>query len=221
MISEAEQRLIEHIGAVRTPKREQLRILYATAAARGDLRVDEEIRRVKAAVRASTHREQVLIEHLPAATAGDLLDGLTSFRPHVVHFSGHANERLLVFDNGSDTSGPGHPVTAKAFKSAVEAPDSPPLLVVLNACESAAQLQSLIGKVPLAIGMSDSIGDLDAMTFSTRFYRSVAEGQSVTAALATARADMEMNGLPDHDLPVLATIDGLDPSTVRLVIAPH
>jgi len=194
-----------------------LRILYATAASHGDLRVDEEIRRVKAA----EHRDQVLIEHLPAATAGDLLDGLTRFRPHIVHFSGHANESALVFDTGSDTRGPGHQVTAKAFKSAVDAPDDPPMLVVLNACESAAQLQALLGKVPLAIGMSDSIGDLDAMTFATRFYRSIAEGQSVTASLATARADMEMNGLPDHDLPVLATVDGVDPSAVRLVIAPE
>lgn len=95
------------------------------------------------------------------------------------------------------------------------------MLVVLNACESAGQLQSLLGKVPLAIGMTDSIGDLDAMTFATRFDRSLAEGQSVTAALATARADMEMNGLPDHDLPVLATVNGVDPSAVRLVIAPE
>lgn len=221
LVSKTEQRLTRRIDGIRPPRKEQLRILYATASPGGDLRVDEEIRRVKQVVRASTHREQVLIEHLPAATAGDLLDGLVTFRPHVVHFSGHADDTVLVFDDGSDTFGEGHHVTARAFKAAVEAPDEPPMLVVLNACKSAAQLNALLGGVPLAIGMSDSIGDVDAITFATRFYRSLAEGQSVAASLAAARAEMQMNGLPDHDLPTLAAVDGLDPANVRLIIAPE
>lgn len=221
LVGSAEERLTELIrDATRPPKKEQLRILYATANAMGDLRVDEEIRRVKAVVKASTHRDQVLIETLPAATAGDLLDGLTSFRPHVVHFSGHSNQSVLVFDDGSDARGSGKTVTAKAFKAAVEAPDEPPRLVVLNSCKSGAQLASLLGKVAIAIGMTDSIGDPDALTFATRFYRSLAEGQSVQASLDTARADMEMNGLPGHDLPTLESLPGVDPAVVRLVELP-
>jgi len=219
LIGETERRLTKQIEAIRPPRKEQLRVLYATASSQGDLRVDEEIRRVRAAVRASTHRDQVVIEHLAAVTAGDLLDGLTSFRPHVVHFSGHADEGVLVFDDGGDVNGYGHHISVRAFKSAVEAPDEPHLLVVLNACKSADHLDQLLGRVALAVGMSDNIGDVDALTFATRFYRTLAEGQSVWAALATARADMEMNGLPDHDLPTLAALDGIDPTTVRLVIA--
>ena len=131
MVRDSESRLRDQIGAViRPPAQEKLRILYATASSRGDLRVDEEIRRVKAAVKAATHRDQVEIEHLPAATAGDVLDGLTSFRPHIVHFSGHANETVLVFDDGSDSHGPGNAITARSFKAAVEAPDQPPTLIV-------------------------------------------------------------------------------------------
>lgn len=219
LVAASEERLSERIDLIRAPKKEQLRILYATAASRGDLRVDEEIRRVKAAVRASTHRDQVLIDHLPAATPSDLLDGLTSLRPHVVHFSGHANENVLVFDTGSPQKGPGKQVTANAFKSAINAPDEPPTLVVLNACKSAAQLNSLLGKVAIAIGMNNSVGDADAITFATRFYRTLAEGQSVSAALATARADMEMNGLADHDLPTMALLPGIDPTEIRLIIS--
>jgi hypothetical protein len=220
LVSQSEERIVQRMAETRSPRREQLRILYATASSEGDLRVDEEIRRVKAVVRASNHRDQVVIEHLPAATAGDLLDGLVTFRPHVVHFSGHANEQVLVFDSGEDSRNAGRLITARAFKSAIEAPDDPPVLVVLNACRSAAQLEGLLGKVPLAVGMRDSIGDVDALTFATRFYRSLAEGQSVSAALATARAEMEMNGLEDHDLPTLAMIEGIDPTDVRLVLSP-
>lgn len=219
LVAAAERRLQQEIASVRPPRREQLRILYATATSQGDLRLDEEIRRVKATVKASTHRDQVVIEHLPAATPGDLLDGLTSFRPHVVHFSGHANETVLVFDSGEVEHGAGNLVSARAFKSAIDAVDEPPVLVVLNACESAAQLQALLGKVAIAVGMSDSVGDGDAITFATRFYRTLAEGQSVNAALSTARADMEMSGLPDHDLPTMAVLPGIDPTDVRLVVS--
>ena len=64
--------------------------------------------------------------------------------------------------------------------------------------------------------MADTIGDVDAITFATRFYRSLAESQSVAAA----RAEMEMNGLPDHDLPTIVTLPGVDPADIRLVIVP-
>lgn len=213
-----EHRVNAWIDAIRPPKKEQLRILYATAASHGDLRVDEEMRRVKAAVKTTTHREQVLIEHLLAATPGDLLDALVSFRPHVVHFSGHANEDVLVFDDGSGLHGPGTVLSASLFKQVMESTDQAPVLVVLNACKSAAQLSDLLGKVPMGVGMSDSIGDMDAITFATRFYSTLAEGQSVNAALTTARVDMKMNGLPDHDLPTLTTVDGIDPTAVRLIV---
>ena len=127
-----------------------------------------------------------------------------------MHFSGHANETVLVFDTGEIEQGAGHVVSAQAFKRAIDSVDDPPVLVVLNACESAAQLHELLGKVAIAIGMSDSVGDADAITFATRFYRTLAEGQSVSAALATAR---------DHDLPTMAALPGIDPTEVRLVIA--
>jgi len=120
---------------------EALRVLYVTASSRGDLRVDEEICQVKAAVRAAVHRDGVHIEHQPAAPLGDLLDGLSRVVPHVGSFSGHAAEDLVAFDTGADGRGAGHRVPAGVFAQAMAAVDTPPRLVVLNACRSQAQLQ--------------------------------------------------------------------------------
>jgi hypothetical protein len=209
------------ISRPRPPQAEPLRILYLTAASRGDLRVDEEMRRVKAGVQAATHRDLVQIEHKPAATSSDLLDGLTRFRPHVVHFSGHADETVLVFDTGSDKPGPGQRVSTGAFARAISAVDASPTLVVLNACRSEAQLAGLLDAVPLAIGMSDSVGDADAMAFAARFYAAVADGQSVKSAYRVARVAMELSGLLDADLPILANDPAVDPADVMLVIPPQ
>jgi hypothetical protein len=218
-IEEVEHRMTAQIDALREPKDENLRILYATASPDGDLRVAQEIRRVKNAVSSALHRDRVDIEIAPDITSDDLLNYLTSFEPHVIHFSGHANQDVLVFDDGS-TKGGKHRISIELFMRAVSAPDQKPTLVVLNACKSAANLQALLSSVPVAIGMSASVGDADAITFATRFYRSVADGQSIAASLAIARTDMEMNGLPDHDLPTLVAAPGLDPSDIRLVLTP-
>lgn len=221
LVAGAEERIRAEIAAVRPPAARPLKILYLTAAARGDLLVEEEIRRVRNGVRAATHRDLVRIEHLPAATPGDLLDGLARVTPDVVHFSGHAAEGLVELAAGSDTPGPGLAVAAGVFARAVAAVHPPPVLVVLNACKSAAQLAGLVAHVPLAIGMADSVGDRDAIAFAARFYAAVAEGQPVQAALDLARAQLEIDGLPDHDLPVLAVRAGVDPSSVRLVVPPE
>ncbi len=220
-IAQIEERLTSQIEALRHPKQENLRILYGTATPQGDLRVSQEIRRVKSAVAAALHRDLVDIEHAPDITADDLLNYLTTFQPHVIHFSGHANEDVLVFDDGSVEGGQERTIPIELFMRAVTAPDRKPALVVLNACESAVNLEALLAGVPMAIGMSASVGDADAITFATRFYRAVADGQSIESALTIARVDMEMNGLPDHDLPTLITAPGIDPSTVRLVLPPE
>ena len=220
LVSASEGRLINEIARARPPKVERLRILYVTAASEGDLRVDKEIRRVKKGVKSATLRDLVEIEHLSAATPSDLLDGMSGLKPHVVHFSGHANEDVLAFDTEDDGDNQGQDVPADLFARAVGAVDEPPLLVVLNACDSEAQLERLLIVIPMAIGMSDEIGDADAMSFAARFYTSIADGQSVRSAFEAARVQMEFDGMPDADLPVLAARPDVDPADVTLVIAP-
>lgn len=195
----------------------QLRVLYSTASPYGDLRVEEETRRVAAAVRSATHRDLVQFEHLPAVTTNDLVDGLLRLRPQVVHFSGHGSEDILLFDTGAEGPNDGRIVPASAIGRALSAVDDPPTLVVLNACRSAAQLEALLDAVPISIGMLDSVGDGDAIVFAARFYSAKAEGQSIQGAFDIACAQMELNGLMDADLPTMRHRAEVLPRTVRLV----
>jgi hypothetical protein len=220
LMSAAESRLQQQIAEIRPPKVERLRILYVTAASDGDLRVDKEIRRVKKGVKAATLRDLVEIEALLAATGPDLLDGMSGFKPHVVHFAGHADKDVLVFDTDADGDNPGQEITKAVFARAMGAVDNPPVLVVLNACHSVGHLDELLTVVPMAIGMSDEIGDPDAMSFAARFYTAIADGQSVRSAYEAARVQMEMDGMSDADLPVLRAQDGVDAAGSPLVIPP-
>lgn len=200
------------------PKPERLRILILGASSEGDLRVGREQARIRRAVESALHRDLVELDVRPAATTQDLLDGITRFRPHVVHFSGHSDDDLIELEDEVDDRHPGVVVTASAFASAVKATDEPPLLVLLNSCGSAAQIDEIVERVaPFAIGMAGEIDDGDAITYAAQFYAAVANGQSIRSAHESAVAALELAGLPGAQLPTLAHADDVDPALRALV----
>ena len=217
-ISDAESSVDHVVRQLRAPKPEHLRVLILGASAEGDLRVGREQKRIRAAVESALHRDQIDLDVRPAATTADLLDGITKFRPHVVHFSGHSNEALIVFEDEQDEPHEGVIVTARAFAKAIEATDDPPLLVLLNSCKSAAQVDDLVAQVaPFAIGMADNIDDGDAINYAAQFYAAIANGQSIKASHLSGQAALELAGLNGAELPSLAWAQGVDPATTILV----
>ncbi|WP_311208470.1 MULTISPECIES: hypothetical protein [unclassified Aeromicrobium] len=203
---------------LRAPKPEPLRVLMLGASADGDLRVGREQKRIRAAVESALHRDSIRLDVRPAATTEDLLDGLTQSRPHVIHFSGHSDHDLIEFEDEKDEPHEGVIITATAFVNALQATDEPPLLVLLNSCNSASQIDALVeGVVPFAIGMADEIDDADAINYAARFYATVANGHSIEAAHLTGRAALEFAGLEGADLPTLACASDVDPRTAVLV----
>ncbi|MGH8925314.1 MAG: CHAT domain-containing protein [Acidimicrobiia bacterium] len=166
-ISHAESAVDRAVRELRAPKIEKLRVLVLGASSEGDLRVGREQKRIRAAVESALHRDLIELDVRPAATTADLLDGITKFRPHVVHFSGHSSEDLIVFEDERDERHEGVIVTAEAFAAAIRATDAPPLLVLLNACRSAGQIDNLVAQVvPFAIGMANEIEDGDAINYA-------------------------------------------------------
>lgn len=207
------------IAELRAPKQEALRVLILTASSRDDLRIGREQKRIQDAVRFASGRDHVELDVRPAATGEDLLSGLTQTVPHVLHFSGHGNEDLIVFEEDVDSRNAGAPLPSRVLGRALQAVDETPLLVVLNACSTARQAERLVdGITSFAIGHSDSIGDADAINYAARFYASIADGQSIGAAHELAVTLLEMMGLPGHELPQLYAADDLEPFDVRLVL---
>jgi hypothetical protein len=187
---------IHEVRMLTPPKPERLRVLYLATNPAMDLRVDVEVRMVREAVRRALHRDLLEIDHRPAATPEDLLDGLNEVRPHVVHFSGHGGEASVLFDDaGIEMEGnheqPGRPVSFDWLARAVGATDSPPILLVLNACDTLEGAEVLLGPIPVVLGMSTSVTDLAAGVFAARFYSAIASAQSIGAALEQGRVAVE------------------------------
>jgi hypothetical protein len=218
-------RYVHEVRVIEPPKPERLRVLYLAANPLvtdpdTNLRVDAEVRQVREAVKKSLHRDLVDIDHRPAATPEDLLEGINEVRPHVVHFSGHGGGAAVLFDDGQVDNPQGRTVPFDLLARALVATDTPPSLLVLNACDTIDGADALLNAVPVAIAMSSSISDLGAAVFAARFYAAIASAQSVASALNQATVGVDMAGLGEGWVPDAVVRAGVDLGGLVLVQPP-
>jgi hypothetical protein len=141
------------------------------------LSLDEEIRRIQAELAVSSYRDDIQFVPLVAVRPGELIRSLNRNQPDVVHFSGHGTKSgelvLLTEDRRS------HPVTPMELANLFGTLISPPKLVVLNACHSFEQVDSIASVVDFVIGFPDEVGDDDAIVFSGQLYGALSEGVTI------------------------------------------
>lgn len=221
----SQPKVVHETRLVAPAKPEILRVLYITSNPhpfdpKRTLRVDVEVRQVQQAIRAALHRDQVRIEHRPAATPEDLLDGLNDIRPHVVHFSGHAGDSTLAFENASVDQPASRDLTYALLARALAATDSPPTLLVLNGCDTLEGVNVFHPVTPVVVAMASTITDLAAATFASRFYGAIAAAQPVGVALDQAAVAIDMMGLAEGWKPELSARGDVDPANLVLVKVP-
>ncbi len=200
------------------PIQGKIRILFLAANPRDTdaLRLGEEVRTIEERLRHGDRRARYdsPIQKWAVRTS-DLIDYLQDHKPHIVHFSGHgslAGEIIL-----EDAAGNARPVDPAALARLFGAlreddPENCPRCVVLNACFSAQQAQSIAEEVGCVVGMSRAVGDDAAIAFAGRFYDSLVRDKSVRQAFNLARA--EMGFFSEHETPQLIA-SGIDPTKLR------
>lgn len=197
------------VRAATQPK--TLRVLVVAADPRlpGSSLLDLEGERMRLEAALAGSPEIELVPLPGAQTLAAVRNTLVEQGCHVLHFMGHGGrqkgsaEQVLYFEGDRRAA---DPVSGSAL--ATKLSDLPSLrLVVLNACESGrvpkgsesvvrpldgVATSLVLGRLPAVIAMQRAISDSAAIAWSGTFYRRLAAGDTIDAAIAEGRQAMDL-----------------------------
>ncbi|EAW34122.1 CHAT domain-containing protein [Lyngbya sp. PCC 8106] len=163
------------------------------------LRLGEEIREIKEALKQSKNREQFEVVSESAVRVKELRRALLDYEPVIVHFSGHGSgsDGLVLEDDFGKTKLVSSEALAQLFKQF----QTEVQCVVLNACYSEEQAQVIHQYIDCVVGMNKAIGDVAAINFSTAFYEALGSGKSYDKCFEFASGSLNLEGIPESETP--------------------
>ena len=174
-------------------------ILAANPKNISNLRLDEEVREIKNILQLSPNREQFQIITESAVRVDDLTRFLSHYQPTIVHFSGHGSgtDGLALEDN----SGHIQLVSTQALAKLFDLFQQQVECVLLNACYSQEQADSIHQYIDCVVGMRQAIGDRAAIKFSVGFYIALAALRNYEDCFKTGCASIDLQGIPESQTP--------------------
>ena len=169
---------------------EKIRILFLSANPwiTGRILVDEEAREISERLQEGPYRDKFELHNHGAVRPIDFQRLLLKYEPEIVHFSGHGSKRQRILFSG--THGRSRAVDQQGLTNLLALYSSHVRLVLLNACFTNAQAQSISEVVNYSIGTSNAIGDKASVAFAGAFYRALGFGKSVKEAFESAKAEL-------------------------------
>lgn len=174
----------------------KIRILFLSANPwmTSRILVDEESREIFDRLQEGPYRDKFELYNHAAIRPKDLQKLLLMFKPHIVHFSGHASKKFKIILGGSH--GRGKTIDHRGLTDVFALYKRHVRLVVLNACFTREQAHSLSRVINYSIGTGRGIGDKVGVTFAGAFYRALGFGKSVREAFDSAKAELGLTKLP-------------------------
>jgi len=203
-----------HTPASPPPPQLRVLLLAASPSDQEPLRLHQEIRDIRLNVRMSEYRDRLDLQDRLAVRTGDLLQALNEVNPHVVHFSGHGSQDILIFE---DDHGNSKPMNNDALAALLNATSDQVRLVIFNSCSSGEQAVLATQHVEMAIGMDVSIDDRAAKEFAVQFYSAIGFGLSVQDAFEQAKAAIAIADFHGGGTPILHAAEGVNPGSVYLI----
>ncbi|HST23400.1 MAG TPA: NB-ARC domain-containing protein [Blastocatellia bacterium] len=176
----------------------------------GYVRLDDELHDIDEKIHVAPFHESFDFESRATTIVSELPTLLLRYKPHIVHFSGHgktSGEIILENDLGKR-----RPIGVSELTGILGATKDNIRLVFFNVCHSKAYAEAASAIFDYAIGMDGVLKRESAIAFTGAFYRTLAFGRSVTEAFESARAHINILGLPGADLPVLLYGENVNPA---------
>ncbi len=188
---------------------EKIRVLYLAASPSGgrpeqEIDLDADYDAIHEAIDAAGGTDRFEIRPHRGVRPENLLDALNTWKPHVVHFSGHGlRGQGLIF---LDKLGAPKLATAAGLSGIfrVARPDELRLVLVMT-CYGLPLAQDLAPHVQVAVGVEDRIEDETATDFNRAFYSALATGRTLQQAFDCATSYARLKpGVHPRNRPELA-----------------
>ena len=199
----------------RNRRREHV-ILWITAnpSQTQPLATDVECAGVQRELRMAAHGDDFRVETRGAVTVDDLIRALVELQPAVLHLSMHGDAKLGVMLQ--DERGEPQPVSLRALAMIVRAACVKVRVMVLVACDSAAEARTALAAADCVIAVAGKIDDAAARAFDVQFYGALANRRSLGNAVALGIAALAGKRMPDEAMLRCVTRAGIDAN--RLVL---
>lgn len=152
--------------------------------------VDEEAREIFERLQEGSFREHFVLYNHAAIRPSDLQRLLMTYRPHIVHFSGHCTKKHKIILGG--LPGRRKQIERQALVEVLALYRKHLRLVFLNACFTRIQARSLAAVIDYSVGARTPIGDKEGVAFAGAFYRALGFGKSVREAFDSAMAELAL-----------------------------
>ena len=174
----------------------KIRILFLSANpwTTSRILVDEEAREIFEKIQEGPYRADFELHKHTATRPIDLQRLLLMHQPHIVHFSGHGSKRQKIILGGAP--GRGKAVDSQGLVEVFALYRRHVRLVLLNACFTREQAQSISDVIDYSVGTGKGIGDKAGVAFAGAFYRALGFGKSVREAFESAKAELGLTKMP-------------------------
>src|ERR1044072_93699 len=180
-----------------TGMNEKIRILFISANpwTTSRILVDEEEREVFERLQEGPCRDSFELHKHAATRSIDMQRLLMMYKPHIVHFSGHASKTQKII-LGSTRGARGKEVDREGLVQVLGLYKNHVRLVLLNACFTRTQALSLSEVIDYTVGSGKGLGDKGGVAFAGAFYRALGFGKSVKDSFASAKAELCLTKMP-------------------------
>jgi len=166
-------------------------ILYIASSPKdiAALQVGFEFKKIKASLESGAAKDQFeLLSPLMSVTLEDFLRAKYTFKPAIIHFSGHGLQDGLMFSTDQNIF---QVIPAGLLKEVFKGIETYASCVLLNACYASEQAKMISENGVYAIGMNAPVTDTAALLFSGSFYRFLCDGQDFEESFRNTRLLVE------------------------------
>ncbi|WP_194767492.1 CHAT domain-containing protein [Tamlana sp. I1] len=165
-----------------------------------NLFLDTEENNIEESRVASANRDFFEIKSKGAVTKDMLHSCLESYKPHILHISGHGSaDGVLYFHDEENEK---EELSISMFSEFIQNYKPNLKCVFMNACFSLNQ-DFIVTEDQVVIGMNNEVPNDTALTFSRAFYTSFFEGKTIMNSFRTAVDVVGIDGFGEESIPVL------------------